>query len=96
MTDSLAKANAALSMAWRNDNNGRSVVLLFTPVGLDAIGVEREAFQESAALRTTAAELAEEPTPGVRLLWPQRRPTTPRAACRIGDRRPRGAAGTHL
>ena len=42
VTDSLRKADAALNTIWRNEPDGRGVLLLITPAGLDAIGVERE------------------------------------------------------
>ena len=41
-TYSMQKADAALNRFWRNDDDGRGVLLLITPNGLDAIGVERE------------------------------------------------------
>ncbi|MGF1660543.1 MAG: DUF3489 domain-containing protein [Rubrimonas sp.] len=42
-TDSRAKADAALNRFWRNDEDGRAVLLHLTDAGLGAIGVETEA-----------------------------------------------------
>ena len=41
-TDSMQKADPVLNRLWRNEDDGRGVVLLITPDGLEAIGVERE------------------------------------------------------
>jgi hypothetical protein len=40
ITDSMAKADPALNRIWRNEPDGRGVLLLITPAGLDAIGIE--------------------------------------------------------
>ena len=40
VTDSMAKPDPALNRVWRNDTDGRGVLLFITPAGLDAIGVE--------------------------------------------------------
>ena len=40
ITDSMAKADPALNRIWRNEPDGRGVLLFITPAGLDAIGVE--------------------------------------------------------
>jgi hypothetical protein len=40
VTDSMAKADPALNRIWRNEPDGRGVLLFITPVGLDAIGIE--------------------------------------------------------
>lgn len=42
LTDSRARADAALNTLWRNDDDGRGVVLRITSEGLVAIGVEPE------------------------------------------------------
>ena len=42
ITDSPRKADAALNTIWRNEDDGRAVLLFITPAGLEAIGVERE------------------------------------------------------
>jgi hypothetical protein len=39
MIDSLAKADAAPNTVWRNEDDGRAVLLLITRAGLEAIGV---------------------------------------------------------
>jgi hypothetical protein len=41
ITDSPRKADAAMNTIWRNENDGRAVLLFVTPAGLEAIGVER-------------------------------------------------------
>jgi DNA-binding MarR family transcriptional regulator len=48
LTDSLRKADAAMNTLWRNEPDGRGVLLLVTPAGLEAIGVETEAGPEAA------------------------------------------------
>ena len=40
VTDSVAKADAAMNTKWRNETDGRGVLLLVTPAGLEAIGAE--------------------------------------------------------
>jgi DNA-binding MarR family transcriptional regulator len=40
ITDSMAKADPALNRIWRNEPDGRGVLLFITPAGLDAIGIE--------------------------------------------------------
>jgi DNA-binding MarR family transcriptional regulator len=40
VTDSPRKADAALNTVWRNEDDGRGVLLFITPAGLEAIGVE--------------------------------------------------------
>ena len=41
-TDSQTKADAALNRIWRNDEDGRAILLHITEAGLAAIGVEAE------------------------------------------------------
>ncbi|WP_342743749.1 DUF3489 domain-containing protein [Salibaculum halophilum] len=41
-TDSRTKADAALNRIWRNDEDGRAILLHITDAGLAAIGVEPE------------------------------------------------------
>lgn len=41
-TDSQTKADAALNRIWRNDEDGRAIILHITDAGLAAIGVEPE------------------------------------------------------
>jgi hypothetical protein len=65
-TDSMAKADPALNRIWRNEPDGRGVLLTITPAGLDAIGIETEAdaADEPAADAPSAAEEAPvEPAP---------------------------------
>jgi len=40
VTDSQTKADAALNRVWRNDEDGRAILLHITDAGLAAIGVE--------------------------------------------------------
>jgi hypothetical protein len=42
VTDSFIKADAALNTIWRNEEDGRAVLLLITGTGLEAVGVEAE------------------------------------------------------
>ena len=42
MTDNQTKADAALNRIWRNDEDGRAILLHITDTGLAAIGVEPE------------------------------------------------------
>ena len=45
-TDSQTKADAALNRVWRNDEDGRAILLHITDAGLAAIGIEPEAARE--------------------------------------------------
>jgi hypothetical protein len=47
MTESLAQADPALNRVWRNDAEGRAVILTITDAGLAANGVEPEGGAES-------------------------------------------------
>ena len=63
-TDSRTKADAALNRFWRNDEDGRAVLLRITDAGLAAIGVETEAPASdgtAAAQRAPAATDAPKP-----------------------------------
>ena len=65
--DSQIKADTALNTIWRNDDDGRGVLLLITPAGLDAIGVEAEADRSAVDDRfdaNSAGEPASGPTAG--------------------------------
>lgn len=42
VTDSQTKADAALNRVWRNDEDGRAILLHITDAGLTAIGIESE------------------------------------------------------
>ena len=48
ITDRMAKADPALNRVWRNEPDGRGVLLLITPAGLDAIGIEPSSEPEAA------------------------------------------------
>jgi hypothetical protein len=69
-TDSMTKADAALNRIWRNEPDGRGVLLLITPAGLDAIGLEPTADPEAptgdefaSGAATGAEEAPVEPAP---------------------------------
>jgi len=49
VTDRRTRADSALNTIWRNEDDGRAVVLKITPSGLAAIGVEREADRDEVA-----------------------------------------------
>ena len=55
VTDGMAKADPALNRIWRNEPDGRGVLLIITPAGLEAIGIETEADPEAAAADERAA-----------------------------------------
>jgi hypothetical protein len=57
VVDSPRKADAALNTIWRNEDDGRGVLLYVTPAGLKAIGIE-------PALETTGPNSAGEPAAG--------------------------------
>ncbi len=40
VTDRQTRADSALNTVWRNEDDGRAVLLRITPAGLEAIGVE--------------------------------------------------------
>jgi len=48
VTDSMTSADPALNRIWRNDADGRAVLLHITDAGLAAIGVEPEAAADAA------------------------------------------------
>jgi hypothetical protein len=63
--DSPRKADAAMNTLWRNEDDGRGVLLYITPAGLEAIGIEPEAADpeagsaaEPAASAPTVADVA--------------------------------------
>ncbi|MBK5932448.1 uncharacterized protein DUF3489 [Rhodovulum imhoffii] len=60
ITDSRAKADAALNRVWRNDEDGRAILLHITDAGLAAIGVEPES-GDSAPTGADEAPSAEPP-----------------------------------
>jgi hypothetical protein len=59
-TDSRTKADAALNRIWRNDEDGRAILLHVTDAGLAAIGVEPDG-GDSASTGAEAAPGAEIP-----------------------------------
>jgi hypothetical protein len=59
-TDSQTKADAALNRIWRNDEDGRAILLHITDAGLVAIGVEPES-GDTATSDADAAPSAEAP-----------------------------------
>jgi hypothetical protein len=58
ITESPRKADAALNTIWRNEPDGRGVLLHITPAGLEAIGIETEAGPAAAAADERAASTA--------------------------------------
>jgi hypothetical protein len=58
VTDSMAKADPALNRIWRNEPDGRGVLLLITPAGLDAIGIEPPADPELPTAEEPAIDVA--------------------------------------
>jgi hypothetical protein len=56
ITDSMAKADPALNRIWRNEPDGRGVLLTITPAGLDAIGIEPAAEPQAATAEEPAAD----------------------------------------
>jgi len=61
VTDRTPRADSALNTVWRNEDDGRAILLKITPEGLAAIGVEPEA--EETAEPEPTAEPASEPVP---------------------------------
>jgi len=57
VTDRTTRADTALNTVWRNEDDGRAVLLKITPEGLAAIGVEPVA-EPAPAVEPSAAELA--------------------------------------
>ena len=53
-TDSQTKADAALNRIWRNDEDGRAIILHITDAGLAAIGIEPEDTNTAPAGATDA------------------------------------------
>jgi hypothetical protein len=59
-TDSRTKADAALNRVWRNDEDGRAILLHITDAGLAAIGIEPDS-GDSAPAGADAVPTAEPP-----------------------------------
>jgi hypothetical protein len=76
-TDSQTKADAALNRIWRNDEDGRAILLHITDAGLSAIGVEPEG-GESAPTGADAAPSAEAPKDAPTEAGPAPKVRTPR------------------
>ena len=70
-TDSQTKADASLNRIWRNDENGRAILLHITDAGLAAIGIEPEVTDSApadnaATVKTREAASAPKPNPKIR------------------------------
>ena len=89
ITDSMAKADPALNRVWRNQEDGRGVLLFITAAGTEAIGIEPEAVPyafnegtnsagEPAAGAPTGADEAPVETPAKRRGRPRKAAPTAR------------------
>jgi len=76
-TDSQTKADAALNRIWRNDADGRAILLHITDAGLAAIGIEPEG-DHSAPTGADAAPSAEAPQDAPAKADPAPKSRTPR------------------
>jgi hypothetical protein len=76
-TDSQTKADAALNRIWRNDEDGRAILLHITDAGLAAIGVEPEG-GDSAPTGADEAPSAEAPQDAPAEADPAPKARTPR------------------
>ena len=56
VTDRTTRADSALNTVWRNEDDGRAVLLKITPAGLAAIGVEPDGEPREADSPATAAD----------------------------------------
>ena len=68
VTDRITRADAAMNTVWRNDDDGRAILLRTTAAGREAIGVELTQDQDrnasaAAATATLGAVTAETPGP---------------------------------
>ena len=61
VTETSAKADAALNTLWRNLDDGRGVLLRITAAGLEAIGIETDAPQSDAAPQRPGAGHTDSP-----------------------------------
>ncbi|WCR11993.1 DUF3489 domain-containing protein [Paracoccus stylophorae] len=77
-TDSQTKADAALNRIWRNDEDGRAILLHITDAGLAAIGVEPEG-GDSAPTGADEAPSAAAPQDAPAEADPAPKARTPRA-----------------
>ena len=83
-TDSQTRADAALNRIWRNDEDGRAVLLHITDEGLAAIGVEPEAATSDApdtaqGAPDAAEDTGQDTTPPVAETAPTDAPAAPTA-----------------
>ena len=78
VTDSQTKADAALNRIWRNDADGRAMLLHITDAGLAAIGIEPEG-SDSAPTGADEAPSAETPKDAPVEPDPAPKARTPRA-----------------
>ena len=76
--DSQTKADAALNRSWRNDEDGRAILLHITDAGLVAIGVEPEG-GDSAPTGADEAQSADAPKDAPAEADPAPKARTPRA-----------------
>ncbi|WP_084861252.1 DUF3489 domain-containing protein [Salibaculum halophilum] len=76
-TDSKTKADAALNRIWRNDEDGRAILLHITDAGLAAIGVEPES-PDPAPTGAATAPTAEAPQDAPAEADPAPKPRAPR------------------
>ena len=77
-TDSRTKADAALNRIWRNDEDGRAILLHITDAGLAAIGIETDG-DDSAPTGADEARSAEPPQDAPTEAAPAPKARTPRA-----------------
>lgn len=77
VTDSQTKADAALNRIWRNDEDGRAILLHITEAGLSAIGIEPEG-GDSAPTGANEAPSAEVPQDAPAEADPAPKARTPR------------------
>jgi hypothetical protein len=77
-TDSRTRADAALNRFWRNDEDGRAILLHITDAGLAAIGVEPEG-RDSAPAGSDEAPTAEAPKDALAEADPAPKARAPRA-----------------
>ena len=59
--ETTTKADPALNTLWRNLDDGRGILLRITPAGLDALGIEPGASQETEALERPGADHTDSP-----------------------------------
>ncbi len=76
-TDNRTKADAALNRIWRNDEDGRAILLHITEVGLAAIGIEPDG-GDSAPTGADEAPTAEAPKDAPAEAGPAPKARTPR------------------